>query len=122
MSPIEFLLSKIAIAIFNKAVIAPSIAKPFMVFSAFELYADIANCVQTSNDCNELRVCGLKVVSNRLPDAIIDRLISVGNESFEVTPTASGLFVASRFSPPFAATPQDFPRFASSVNDFPTIT
>lgn len=109
---IEALLSKIAFAVFKKAAILGPLkwlAGAYEIYSVIDSVLDLADCIETANDCNELSVCGLKVVSDPLSSAVIDRLIHIGSHSFEVERTDSGLYLASSLTPRFALNPSHFP-------------
>lgn len=119
MSPVELLLSKIVFSIFNKAVLAPALGKLFQVISLIEACVDLYHCIETTNNCEELGVVGLKVVSDQLPEIAYDNLMNIGTEKFSVQRTPGGIYVASKLVPVFVATPADFPKFAASPMDFP---
>ncbi len=67
----------------------------FTIWSYFELAHGLHNVVETTNNCNELSVSGLKLLSDPLSDAVAESLIRIGNESFKVSKSSSGIYVAS---------------------------
>lgn len=121
MGPIETLLAKIAFAVLKKAVVWPSLSKALAVISVIDACATVAQCVETVNDCHDAGVIGLRVVSDHLPEMLVDRLLAIGSEKFTFQRTSGGLYVASKIVPAFAAKPGDFPQFGVSVNDFPDL-
>jgi len=119
---IEGLLAKIAAAVFKKAAIGTALkwlAPAIEIYSIFDTLTDFADCVETSNDCHDMSVCGLHVVSDPLTDIAIDRLLTVGNTTFEVQQTSSGLYVANSLTPRFSLDPVRFPRL--EIPSFPTM-
>ena len=122
MFSIEMLLSKIAFTILKKAVIAPVLGTIFKVVSVIETITDLYHCIETTNDCKQLGIFGLKVGSGQLTEVAYDTLIKMGKEEFSIQKTSGGIYVASKIVPAFVATPADFPKFAASPIDFPKFT
>ena len=113
------LLGQIAFMIFKKAVIAPVLGTIFKVVSVIETIVDLYHCIETTNDCEQLGVFGLKVGSGQLTAAAYDTLVKMGSEEFSVQKSSGGIYVASKIVPAFVATPANFPKFAASPIDFP---
>ena len=59
--------------------------------------------VSAANDSCELGVSALQVESDPLIKTAVDRLLSVGETTFAIEEKKSGLYVASRLVPRFAA-------------------
>ena len=109
---IESFLTKIVAAIFKKAAISAiaAIGTALEVYSIIDTLADLSDVVTSTNDSHELAVIGLEVISNPLTEAAIDNILSIGSDTFTVEKLNSGVYIASRFTPPFKTSLQ-FPRF-----------
>ena len=109
---IEAFLTKIAAAIFKKALIGSvlkTLASAYSIYSAVDTIVDVADCLDSANDCSDLGVCGLHVVSPVLTEVAMDRLLEVGSHSFTVEKTSSGIYVASQVTPSFKVSPGYLP-------------
>ncbi|MBN1971556.1 MAG: hypothetical protein JW870_19485 [Candidatus Delongbacteria bacterium] len=101
---LESFLIKIVATLLKKAIAAPiikTIANAFHVYTVIDTANDLINCIETTNSCNDLGVCGVKVVAENLAEAAFDKIVKVGNDSFTVEKTKSGIYVASRYVPKF---------------------
>ena len=100
---IEGFLSKVALAVLKNGIgsIAPLGLKAFEIYSAFEVADDFSNCIMSTNDCDELGVCALKVISDPLEQYCVDHLVEMGSETFHLENTPSGLYIASKASGTF---------------------
>ncbi|MBI3876549.1 MAG: hypothetical protein HY300_11480 [Verrucomicrobia bacterium] len=102
---VESFLVKIATAVFKKAAMGAALAKAasvYEIYSTIDSITDFAHCVHSTNDCNELAVCGLQVISDPLVDHTIQELVGAGSHSFVVEETTSGIYIVSRLAPTFA--------------------
>jgi hypothetical protein len=101
---IEAFLTKIATAVFTKAILPQGLAVlagAYEIYSLVEDIAGMANCVDSANDCAELGVCALHVASGPLSDVVASRLLEVGCHTFTVDKTRSGIYIASTLVRPF---------------------
>lgn len=101
---IEVFLTKIAFTILEKAALGSSLSilfKAYEVYSVFDTVVDAVDCVQSANDCRELKVCSLQVVSDPVAKHGVDYLVGVGKDMFVVDRTTSGLYIASALVPAF---------------------
>lgn len=101
---IELFLTKIAFAFLDKAALGSSLSvvlKAYEIYSVFDAIADSIDCVRSANDCRELNVCGLQVVSDPVAKHGVDYLVGVGKDVFVVDKTTSGLYIASALVPAF---------------------
>ena len=119
---IEGLLAKIVAAIFKKAAVCTAlkaVATAVEVYSVFDVLADLHDYIQTTNDCHDLSVCGLQVVSGPLSEQVVDRLLNLGNHCFVVERSKNGLYVASSLTPRFHLSDLQFP--ALEHHSFPNL-
>ncbi|MBI9065478.1 MAG: hypothetical protein JEZ14_26065 [Marinilabiliaceae bacterium] len=117
---------KIASTIFKKVLIgkAAALASAYEIYSIFDTISDTSDLVESINDCNELSVSELKVVSDVMSDSLVDQLIRVGSTNFEVQKTKSGIYIASNVVRRFPADSLNFPSLKKrdiSVNSFPAM-
>ena len=127
---IEALLIKIAAAVFKKAAFSglAAAATAYEIYSIFDTISDASDCIETVNDCSELGVCGIQVVSESVAEPMLNRLVNIGNTTFEVSKSSSGIYVASSLTKRFAANGLNFPSFSkkelkiSSSATIPTIS
>lgn len=109
---IESFLTKIVAILFKKAAIAgglKALATAVEVYSVFDTLHDLATCVDSTNDCADLGLCAVNVISDPMSDAVIERLTGVGSERFVVEKTQSGLYIASSLVPAFRPQGIHFP-------------
>lgn len=127
---IESFLAKIFVLILKKssAIVVSRLAiSAIEIYSTFQAVMGLVDCIESVNDCQELSVCGLKVVSPPMTETIVNQLIKVGNTTFDVRRTESGIYLASSLVPEFALSHLDFPaivkkRFPRFVQaDFPKL-
>lgn len=103
---IESFLIKIAAAVFKKAAAGSALAKvgsAYQIYSAVDSITDFAHCIHSTNDCRDLLVCGLQVISDPLVDHAIEQLLGAKSHSFTVEETPSGIYVVNRFVSTFRA-------------------
>ena len=112
---LEALLVKIAGAVFKKALagvagkVAAAATSAIQVYSTVETVLDTYHCVRTCNDCHDLGVCGVRVLSDPLSDEAIERVVGLGRHSFVVRRASSGIYIASRLGPQYRAYGLRFP-------------
>lgn len=109
---IELFLGKIVATLLKKVAVGGLIkaaASAYEIYSIFDTLSDFSDCLQSTNNCNQLSVSGVQVISDPLVGAAIDKLITVGSTTFEVQRTKSGLYVASSLVPKFALSNRNFP-------------
>jgi len=58
--------------------------------------------VETTNDCQYLAVNNLQIVSEPILNETMDRLLKIGETTFEVQNTDSGLYIANSLTPRFS--------------------
>lgn len=92
---IETFLTKIAAAVFKKAVLSScftTLAGAYEIYSVIDDIVAAADCVDSANDCADLGVCALHVASGPLSEAVASRLLDVGDHTFTVEKTHSGIY------------------------------
>lgn len=109
---IESFLTKIVAALFKKAAasVIAAVGTAIEIYSVIDTISDLTDVVSSTNDCYDLATVGLEVVSNPLSEAAIDKLLSVGSDTYTVEKLSSGIYIASRFTTPFKAN-LHFPKF-----------
>lgn len=120
---IETLLLKIASFVFKEALLAPffqAVATAYEIYSIFDTLIDISDCVNTTNDCKELGVVGLQLISNPLTESTVNSLVNINNHSYQVEKTSSGIYIASSLVPTFKVYDKSIPSkvFTSSSKIF----
>jgi hypothetical protein len=109
---IEALLTKIASVIFKK-VLAHSgfkaLAAAYEIYSVIDTISDLSDCVETTNDCSDLAVFGIEVISNPLTELAYHKLVEIGSHTYYVEKTSSGIYIASNLIPEFKASSNDIP-------------
>ncbi len=109
---IESLLVKIASFVFKKAILAPlfkAVSTAYEIYSVFNTLYDFRDCIQTTNDCRELCIYGLKLISDPLTDAILNSLVNIGSHKYQVEKTSSGIYIASSLVPIFKVSDKTIP-------------
>ena len=102
----EIFLTKIAAAVLKKAAFGSAftaVSAALQIYSIFELARGMLDCVESMNDCCELGVNECHVISDVLADRVADQLVDIGNTTFEVRKTNSGVYIASSIVPEFRA-------------------
>lgn len=109
----EYFISKIILSILQKSIVPKFIGDSFTIWSYFELAHGLHNVIETTNSCNELSVSNLKVLSDPLSDAVSESLLRIGNESFRVSKSSSGIYVASNSLSDYQFNNIQFPSYNS---------
>lgn len=96
---IKSFFNKIIGSVFKKAIkgtLLGPLSTFYDIYAFFDLLNDVDDALNSVNTCSELAVAGLEVTSDLLASSTVNRLVSLGNESFHVEKTQSGIYVASK--------------------------
>jgi phage FluMu protein Com len=105
---IEAFLTKIAFTVFNKAALHVTLSKIFDAIEIYSIIDAVTDCVETINDCDDLRVKGVRVASEIMATQCLEQFINIGSMILEVTKRKSGIYIASPIAPAFKAPKLDF--------------